>query len=1120
MTPVLIAPLFDPGTGRVDMEMPAGLTVAQMVARGLPDMVEADRLQARVTLVTPGGAWAIEPINWHSVRPKPGVRVVIRIVPGKAALRSVLMIAVAVAAVALGGPLGGMLASTFSGSKALWTAAATLGINVLGSLLVNALVPPPEPREERPSYSIAGWRNRFAPDGAVPVVMGKMRYAPVFAASPYTEIVGDWQYVRALFTFGYGPLRLTDLRLGETPLSEYDEVDVEIRNGWASDDIVTLYSRQVFEETLGIDLTRPKPRDDMGEVTSDDGVETPVVRTTGDDASGASIILAFPAGLVKMNDEGEPRSYSIRIRIERRLAGTTPWTLIEMLDIRARQTDAFFRQHSWTFPTRGRWEIRLTRMNTESTKSTVSDRVVWAALQTIRPEYPINFDEQLCLVALRIKATHQINGSLDNFSAIAERFALDYDHTTGEWTTRPTSNPAALYRYALMSPANPRRVAASAIDLAVIEDWHDYCRTNGLTYNRVIEEAGTTLIDVLREISLAGRATPRHDGLKWGVTIDCPQDLVVDHISPRNAAQIRTSRSYVRQPDGIRVTFMDETNDYAPAEWLIPWLGHAGPVDLTELLEMPGKTNPDEICMEVYRRMLEAKYRPDSYEAMQDGRALVVTRGDLVALSSDVIDEAQQAAVVAHIAGETLYVDEQFEVGAGTAYGIRFRVFDGGGDTIGRSIVRTVDVTVDASGTELRLTGAGEVPKAGDLILFGRAGTETRRVIVTGIETAEGAASLIRMIDAAPEIDAELATLDPLPWTGRVGWVPDMSDLMPPAPVWASVQTGMAGYSDFMDEFLGNEAARTSIVYQLRPGPGSVPTLSYRIEHRLQGASSWSAVQIPAGNGGGNIAGYALGDTVQIRAAAISGSGAQGAYGPTVTAVIGAGDAAIPDGETVDGIEVTVAPGGVRIDCALAADSPATQLQLYRSTSATLNRATDKSGRRVAVTAGQPVTLYAGDLSRRNLIGNGAFDSASGWTMDAGWSITAGRAEHASGSAGRISAGISLASGATYRITWTAAGFGIGATNQIRAELTGSPANAGAWRGAPGRYSDRLTAPGGAPALAIYADSGFGGSIDNIIIYRETAGCLPVGLNYFWIEPINADGVAGDVIGPFTASIE
>ena len=646
MTPVLIAPLFDPGTGRIDMEMPAGLTVAQMVARGLPDLPEAERLQARITLVTPAGAWAVEPIHWHTVRPKPGVRVVIRVVPGKSALRSVLMIAVSVAAVALGGPLGGMLASTFGGSAALWTAAATLGINVLGSLLVNALVPPPQPREEKPSYSISGWRNRFEPDGAVPVVMGKMRYAPVFAASPYTEIVGDWQYVRALFTFGYGPLRLTDLRLGETPLSEYDEVEVEIRNGWTSDNILTLYSRQVFEETLGIDLTRPKPRDDRGEITSHDGVETPVVRSTGDDASGASIILAFPAGLVKMNDEGEPRSYSVRLRIERRLAGTTPWQQVTTLDIRASQTEAFFRQHSWDFPTRGRWEIRITRMNTESTKSTVSDRAVWAALQTIRPEYPLNFDQQLCLVALRIKATHQINGSLDNFSAVAERFCLDYEHTTGQWVTRISSNPAALYRYALISPANPRRVANTEVDLAQIEDWHNFCRLKGLTYNRVLEEAGMTLRDALREIALAGRATPRHDGVRWGVTIDRPQDLVVDHISPRNSWGFRTSRSYVRPPDAIRVKFADATNDYAPAERLIEWLGHSGSIDLTELMEMPGKTDPDEICMEVYRRMLEARHRPDSYEVVQDGAVRVVTRGDLVALQNDVLDGAQRAARV------------------------------------------------------------------------------------------------------------------------------------------------------------------------------------------------------------------------------------------------------------------------------------------------------------------------------------------------------------------------------------------------------------------------------------------------------------------------------------------
>ena len=1117
MTPVLIAPLFDPGSGRIDMEMPAGLTVAQMVARGLPDLAEADRLQARVTLVTPMAASAVDPIFWHSVRPKPGVRVVIRIVPGKSALRSVLMIAVAVAAVALGGPLGGMLASTFGGSAALWSAAVTLGINVLGSLLVNALVPPPEPRDERPSYSITGWRNRFEPDGAVPVVMGKMRYAPVFAASPYTEIVGDWQYVRALFTFGYGPLRLTDLRLGETPLSEYDEVEIEIRNGWPVDEILTLYSQQVFEETLGIDLTRPKPRDDRGEITSQEGVETPVVRTTGDDASGASIILAFPAGLVKMNDEGEPRSYSVRLRIERRLAGTTPWQLIETLDIRASQTEAFFRQHSWTFPTRGRWEIRVTRMNTESTKSEVSDRAVWAALQTIRPEYPLNFDQPLCLVALRIKATHQINGSLDNFSAVAERLALDYDHTTGQWVTRVTSNPAALYRYALISPANPRRVANAEIDLAQIEDWHDFCRINGLTYNRVIEETGTTLIDVLREICLAGRATPRHDGLKWGVTIDRPQDLVVDHISPRNAWNIRTSRSYVRSPDGIRVKFQDETNDYAPAEWLIPWLGHTGPVDLTELLEMPGKTNPDEICMEVYRRMLEAKYRPDGYEAMQDGNVLVVTRGDLVALSSDIIDEAQQAAVVTHIAGDMLFIDEQLQTEAGASYAIRFRVFDGGGDTVGRSIVRTVEVIPHGDATELRLTGNGEAPKAGDLILFGRAGTETRRVIVTGVETTEGTASLIRMIDAAPEIDAELATLAPLPWTGRVGWVAPTDGLAPPAPVWASIRTGMDGYSDFMEQFLGELAAQTSVVYQLRPGRGQIPTIRYRIEHRLQGADSWTVTQIPAGNSGGNLTGYALGDTVQIRAAGISGAGTQGPYGPTVTVVIGENDAAVPNQLSVEDVEVTVLPGGVRIDCAVAFDSSATHVQLYRSLSETLNRASDKSGARVAVTAGRPVTLFAGDLTRRNLIKNPGFDGSANWSLGAEWSVSSGRATHAPGGAAALSQGLGLGEGKLYRVSFTR-GAGAGA---VRAEFYGGfSAPVGSYRGGAGRYTETLTAGNLDNQILFRPTSDFDGSIDDVLVYAATAGCLPLGTNYFWIEPVNKDGRAGPLVGPFSVSIE
>ena len=48
------------------------------------------------------------------------------------------------------------------------------------------------------------------------------RTVPPLGALPYTETVGDTQYLRMLFVWGYGPLEISDLRIGETPLSEFE----------------------------------------------------------------------------------------------------------------------------------------------------------------------------------------------------------------------------------------------------------------------------------------------------------------------------------------------------------------------------------------------------------------------------------------------------------------------------------------------------------------------------------------------------------------------------------------------------------------------------------------------------------------------------------------------------------------------------------------------------------------------------------------------------------------------------------------------------------------------------------------------------------------------------------
>lgn len=245
---LLAAPLFDPGAGRIELTLPAGLSLAEIIDLSLPALEETERARLRVALVTPGGAQIIPRELWKRVRPRPGVQIVIRVTPGKGAMRSVLMIAVTVAAIAMGGIWGPALAGSLGVSTQVGVALVTAGANIVGSLLANALVPPPQPDDEkrRDRFTISGWRNRYDPDGAVPVVLGTHRYAPPFAATSYTEIVGDWQYVRAAFTFGYGGLELSDFRLGETSLAEYDEVQIEVRGGVAGDAPVTLYPRQVL----------------------------------------------------------------------------------------------------------------------------------------------------------------------------------------------------------------------------------------------------------------------------------------------------------------------------------------------------------------------------------------------------------------------------------------------------------------------------------------------------------------------------------------------------------------------------------------------------------------------------------------------------------------------------------------------------------------------------------------------------------------------------------------------------------------------------------------------------------------------------------------------------------
>ncbi|WP_421579135.1 TipJ family phage tail tip protein [Shinella sp. M31] len=1117
--PVIAAPIADPGLGRIRIVVPVGTTIAEMVEKTLPGLpVEAMQF-VRVTMTSRRRTVEVEHHRWHKIKPKAHVTVVIRPMPGKDSLRSILQIVISIAAIALGQYWGASLAASWNlgtTGTALLKAGLSMGLNAIGMLALNALVPiaSPDGGERKTNYTISGWKNRLEPNGVIPDPIGKHRYAPPFAVPPFATMRGDDMWITGAFLVGYGSndpaggVAMSDFKIGDTSLSEFDPDTyiLEVREGLPDDDPLSLVAFTTYQEPVGAELTRPFPRDEKGEPQKNDPtIETPVVRSTGSNATGASFILTWQGGLGRVDKKGRYRAVDCVIRIRQKLTGTVEWQEVETLNIRAKKLgEGFSRQHSWQFPSRGIWDIELTRMTDEHLDAQTQSRCTWEALQTIRPEYPINSKKPLALVALHMKATHQLNGTLDNFNLIVSRRCKDFDTATGNWVWRESSNPSACFRYKMQSLAVVRPAPDSGIDIETLEDWHDFCRLKGLKYDRVQDDSANHL-ERLVEIARAGRAAQRHDGLRRTVIIDRPSNIPIDEVSPRNAGQISVKRVYLRPPHAFRVTFNDATNNYEPSERWIRWPGYEGEMTITEQLALPGKTDPVEIFVEATRRMYEAIYRQDVITYLQSGASRVATRGDHVMMSLDTFDEGQRSARVLSIEGRLIELDDAVTMVAGKSYGILFRAFADEDDDAGMTVMRTV-ATDAGDGRVLRVSGAGAMPKVGEAVYFGEAGKETSQILITSVESGVAFSGYYRAVPAAPIIDELTDAREIEPWDSRVGIEIGENFQQPAAPRFVGIDTGFVGTGD---------ASGLSIL--VAPGTGPIYTARYVLEHRLLGAPGWVPINFPSVAGGCEILSvYSAGQHVQLRVKGLSLTGVEGPYGPVVEVVVGGADLDVPGALDTSTISVSALLGGALIAGTTTDDAALTHLQLYHSTTGSVNTSTDAVGEPVVASPSRPFSISHGDTTRTNLAPNSTFDNATGVTLGPGWSIVAGAAKHVGPTAGGLSEAIPLKPGKFYRI---AVGLSAVTAGTLQLQLIGGSPRPGATLGANGDHSDRIQAVTGNNAINLAASATFAGSADNLAVFEETATSLAAGTHYYWLEPLNDDGVAGPLAGPFIVII-
>lgn len=853
-------------TARVDREVPAGATLAEMVEGAGVDLALIPNAHVWLTRDDAAADAVYVPIdNWRRVRPKPGTVVTVRVAPSggggkKNPLRTILTIAVLAASIAAPGLIftSAFLATT---GGALAGAALSAGVGLVGSLLVNAIVPPPRPklgslsgtdRRDSPTLSIAGARNRADPYGPVPIVLGRHLVVPPYAAQPYTELVGADQYLRLLFCCGYGPLTIEDIKIGETAIADFDDVETEIRAGADDDDPRKLYSdgNSVAEDPLTVALT------------SAGGWQS---RTSGLNADELSVDITFDQGLVEFTDSGGRTPRTVTVELAYSPTGEDDWTAVKTWTVTENRTSAVRLGHRWTVTT-GQYDVRLRRTTADTDSTQIFDRVVWTCLRTIRAVDPIQLPG-MATIAVRIRATEQLSGIIDQLSCVATRIALDWDAEEETWTEQETRNPAAQYRYLLQGPFNHRALADSRLALTNLEAWHEDCADKGWSCDAVIDFSGT-LKSLLDDVAAAGRAAFALIDGKYGVVRDVEQTVPVQMFTPRNSWDFRGEKAFLDRPHALKIRFIDEDAGWRQGERIVYADGYsAANATRFETGDRWGVTDSDLIWKHGRYDLAALELRPELFSLSCGVEHIVCTRGDLVRVAHDAIAVGLAWGRVKSLTlnedgdATAMTLDETVGMEADKSYAVQIRKSDG------TELARTLETAAGQSATVTfaSVVAAADLPAAGDLVLFGEAERVSLDGIVHHIEMLDDLAARIFLVDAAPDIhDADTGT------------IPDYDPLItvaptaPPAPQVISVESGNRALTLQKDG-----TVQSRIMISLAAGAGAVRSSAFRGRYRLSGsAAPWVALaDVPAAAGELTVGPVTDGLTYDLEVQALAGDG-------------------------------------------------------------------------------------------------------------------------------------------------------------------------------------------------------------------------------------------------------
>jgi hypothetical protein len=493
------------------------------------------------------------------------------------------------------------------------------------------------------------------------------------------------------------------------------------------------------------------------------------VVTTPENTSRIDINFSFPNGLFGLNDEGDVITVGIYLDLWIKAADAPDSAYIRFgyvvpgsgnLISSSSKKALYYAFSGEVEP--GAWSIKIEKSGDYGGGKFRYDSGYVLTVNAFQECSPVSPDvaQNLLLIALEVKATDRLNGIIDNFNFIAQAILPVYSGNSSgpaSWETSvPTKNPAAALLYALRGGINRRPVDAAFVDWPRLEVWYSWCEAHQYYCSAVLSDK-ITLMELLKQISLTGRADPAKRDGRFSVIQDIERSSPVQLLTPKNTVDYSQSLEFPDIPQAVEIQFVDEASGFQEdirKVYNTP-SGEQEDSDPSDFREMRlwGVTNARQAFLTGRYNYACLTNRPRIHRIVLDIEYLIAYKGARIKYSGDtalsgiawgrIKDFLQTGSYIT-----ALTLDELLQMEEGKNYRIRIRSSKNQQAEYG--VVYTPDYT-----NQILLDDPIPVSfeaAVGDLYVFGEAGSVTLDLLIADIDPASDSQARLTCIDYAPEI--------------------------------------------------------------------------------------------------------------------------------------------------------------------------------------------------------------------------------------------------------------------------------------------------------------------------------------------------------------------------------